>query len=193
MKTGKNRREGGRKYGAFSRHSAIRVPKSAIPLLLCLLLSGCAGYHLGATRPHFMEGIHSIAVPTFRNETLIPRIEVLVADTVIRQIQQDGTYKVASSADDADAVLEAEILQVARRPSRTVLNDVQATEEFAMTLVVHYKIIRKATGETVDDKNAIGTTTFFVSGDVNQDEIQAIPLAAQNVAANMVQEFGEGW
>ena len=160
---------------------------------LCLLLAGCAGYKVGPVQPHFMEGIHTIAVPTFRNDTLIPRIEVLVADTVIRQIQEDGTYKVASSEETADAVLEAEVTQVIRRPSRTVIGDVQATQEFDMTLVVHYKIIRKATGEVVDDKNATGTTSFFVSGDVNQDERQAIPLAAQNAAQHMVTEFGEGW
>lgn len=161
--------------------------------LLCLLLGGCAGYHVGPSKPHFMEGIQSIAVPTFRNETLIPRIEVLVADTVIRQIQEDGTYKVASSPETADAVLEAEIMQVGRRPVATVINDVQATQEFDMTLVIHYKVVRKATGEVVDDKNTTGTTSFFVSGDVNQDEIQAIPLAAQNAAVNMVTELGEGW
>jgi uncharacterized protein (UPF0371 family) len=161
--------------------------------LIPLLFSGCAGYHLGAIQPHFMEGIHTIAVPTFRNETLIPNVEVLCTDTLIRQIQEDGTYKVASSLDDADAVLEAEITSVIRRPSRTVLGDVQATQEFDMTLVIHYKIIRKATGETVDDKNATGSTTFFVSGDVNQDEIQAIPLAAQSCAVQMVSEFGECW
>jgi len=160
---------------------------------LCLLLAGCAGYKVGPIQPHFMEGIHTIAVPTFRNDTLIPRIEVLVADTVIRQIQEDGTYKVASSEETADAVLEAEVTQVIRRPSRTVIGDVQATQEFDMTLVVHYKIIRKATGEVVDDKNTTGSTSFFVSGDVNQDERQAIPLAAQNAAQHMVTEFGEGW
>jgi hypothetical protein len=167
--------------------------RACMASLLCLLLPGCAGYHLGPVKPHFMEGINSIAVPTFRNETLIPRIEVLVADTVIRQIQEDGTYKVASTEDTADAVLEAEIMQVNRRPSRTVIGDVQATQEFDMTLVIHYKLIRRATGEVVDDKNATGTTTFFVSGDVNQDEIQAIPLAAQSAASHMVTEFGEGW
>jgi hypothetical protein len=161
--------------------------------MLCLMLPGCAGYHLGPVQPHFMAGIHTIAVPTVRNETLIPNIEVLVSDTIIRQIQEDGTYKVASSLDDADAVLEAEITQVVRRPSRSVINDVQATEEFDMTLVIHYKIIRRATGEVIDDKNTNGATTFFVSGDVNQDEIQAIPLAAQNAALHMVTEFGEGW
>lgn len=161
--------------------------------LIGMLLTGCAGYRLGPIQPHFMEGIHTIAVPTFRNETLIPRIEVMVADTVIRQIQEDGTFKVASSPETADAVLEGEIMQVLRRPSRTVLGNVQATQEFDMTMVIHYKIIRKATGVTVDDKNTTGSTSFFVSGDVNQDEIQAIPLAAQSAAIHMVSEFGEGW
>jgi hypothetical protein len=161
--------------------------------LMPLLFSGCAGYHLGAIQPHFMEGIHSIAVPTFRNETLIPNIEVLCTDTLIRQIQEDGTYKVASSLGDADAVLEAEISSVIRRPNRTVIGDIQATEQFQLTLTIHYRIIRKATGETVDNKNASGSTTFFVSGDVNQDEVQAIPLAAQSASVQMVSEFGEGW
>jgi len=100
---------------------------------------------------------------------------------------------VASSADTADAVLEAEITQVLRRPSRTVIGDVQATQEFAMTMVVHYKIINRLTGVTVDDRTSNGATTFFVSGDVNQDEIQAIPLAANSAAIHMVADFGEGW
>ena len=161
--------------------------------LIGLLLTGCAGYHVGPIQPHFMEGIHTIAVPTFRNETLIPRIEVLVADTVIRQIQEDGTYKVASSPETADAVLEARSCRCcgARRAPSWAMSRLR--EEFDMTMVIHYKIIRKATGETVDDKNTTGTTTFFVSGDVNQDEIQAIPLAAQSAAIHMVSEFGEGW
>ena len=85
-----------------------------------------------------MEGVKTIAVPTIRNETLIPRAEVLITDTIIRQMQEDGTYKIASSPDNADAVLEAELTQVQRRPSRSVLGDVLATEEFDMTMVVHY-------------------------------------------------------
>jgi hypothetical protein len=118
---------------------------------------------------------------------------VLISDTVIRQIQEDGTYKVASSDRTADAVLEGEVILVQRRPSRSVIGDIQATQEFDMTLTVHYKVIRKATGELVEDKNAQGTTSFFVSGDVNQDERQAIPLAAQNVASRIVSDISEGW
>jgi len=148
---------------------------------------------VGAIKPFYMQGVNSIAVPTFRNATLIPRMEVLISDTVIRQIQEDGTYKVASSDETADAVLEGEVTQVLRRPSRQVIGDIQATEEFEMQLTVHYRVIRKATGEVIDDKNAVGTTTFFVSGDVNQDERQAIPLAAQNCATRIVSDISEGW
>jgi hypothetical protein len=158
-----------------------------------MLLTGCAGYHLGSVQPHFMEGIHSIAIPTFRNATLNPNIEVLATDTVIRQFQEDGTYKVASSLDTADAVLEGEIMQVNRTPSRSVISDVQATQEFNMSLIIHYTVKRKATGEIEDDKNVIGSTSFFVSGDVNQDEIQAVPLAAQNAAVQIIRELAEGW
>ncbi|HEX4085580.1 MAG TPA: LptE family protein [Chthoniobacteraceae bacterium] len=166
---------------------------AAAALLALLFATGCAGYRLGPVKPTYMQGVNSIAVPTFRNLTLIPRIEVLVSDTVIRQIQEDGTYKVASSDESADAVLEGEITQVLRRPGRTVIGDVQATEEFEMQLTVHYRVIRRATGEVTDDKNAVGTTSFFVSGDVNQDERQAIPLAAQSVASRIVSDIGEGW
>ena len=167
--------------------------RASLALLLSLLLPGCAGYRLGPATPNFMQGIHTISVPTFRNATLIPRIEVLVSDTIIRQIQQDGTYKIATSDADADALLEGEIMEVRRKPSRTVIGDVQATQEFEMTLNIHYRIIRKATGEVIDDRTVDGQTSFFVSGDVNQDERQAIPIAAQDAAVRMVAEISEGW
>ena len=140
-----------------------------------------------------MEGVHVIAVPTVRNETLVPRIEVLVTDTIVRQLQLDGVYKVTDNLRDADAVLECEIMRFSRTPGRSVLGDVQATEEFNMSMTIHYRVIRKATGEVVDDQNTNGTTSFFVSGDVNQDARQAIPLAAQNGAMHIASEISEGW
>jgi hypothetical protein len=167
--------------------------RTTVAALLCLLLADCAGYHVGPIKPKFMAGINSIAVPTFRNETLIPRIEVLVSDTVIRQLQQDGTYKVASSPDTADAIMEAEITDIRRRSDRSVMGDALSTEEFDMTLTIHYKLIRRATGEVVDERQVPGTTEFFVSGDVNQDERQAVPLAAENAAIKLTAILSEGW
>ena len=160
---------------------------------LCLLFTDCAGYHVGANKPTFMEGVRTVAVPTVRNETLVPHIETLVTDSIDRQLMLDGVYKITDNLNDSDAVLECEIMRISRTPGRSVLGDVQATQEFNMTLTIHYRVIRKATGEIVDDRTTNGTTSFFVSGDVNQDEIQAIPLAAQSAGMHIASEISEGW
>jgi hypothetical protein len=167
--------------------------RASLAIFLWVLFPGCAGYHVGPIKPTFMGGINSIEVPTFRNETLVPAIEVLVSDTVIRQIQEDGTFKVASSSNTADALLEGDILRITRRPDRTVQGDAQATQEFDLTIVIHYRVIRRATGEVVNEATVNGATEFFVSGDVNQDEREAIPLATQHAATRLVSEIAEGW
>src|SRR5207253_2262366 len=80
-----------------------------------------------------------IAVPTFENKTLLPRIEVLVTDSVIKQLQQDGTYKIAEKGN-ADAVLKAEITEISRTPARSVLGNVLATTEFNLSMHVKYQL-----------------------------------------------------
>ena len=49
-----------------------------------------AGYKVGPIQPKFMEGVHTLAVPSFKNDTLEPRVEVALATAIIKQIQQDG-------------------------------------------------------------------------------------------------------
>ena len=96
-----------------------RSEKGVSSLLLAFLVGGCAGYHLGPATPAHLRHIKTIAVPTFANTTLMPRIEVLVTGTVIKQFQQDGTFRIASE-DQADAVLKGEIVAVNRSPARSV-------------------------------------------------------------------------
>ena len=96
-------------------------------------MSGCAGYHLGPATPAYLHDIHTIAVPTFKNSTLVPRMEVLVTGTVIKQFQQDGTFRIANE-DNADAILKGEIIAVGRSPARSVRGDVLATTEFNLTV-----------------------------------------------------------
>jgi Lipopolysaccharide-assembly len=92
------------------------VKNSTTAALACLGLSGCLGYHIGPAKPYYLRDIHTIAIPTFTNKTLIPRVEVLVTDTVIKQFQQDGTYRIASG-ESADATLKGEIIRISRSPA----------------------------------------------------------------------------
>lgn len=160
-------------------------------LLLAFLVGGCAGYHLGPATPAHLSHIKTIAVPTFANTTLVPRIEVLVTGTVIKQFQQDGTFRIAGE-DQADAVLKGEIIGVGRTPARSVRGNVLSTTEFNLNLRVRYSLVGRD-GKVLSPGGASGSTSFFVGSDVATDERQALPLAAEEMATQLVSQLSEGW
>jgi hypothetical protein len=159
--------------------------------LLASSLSGCLGYHIGPVKPYYLRDVHSIAVPTFTNRTLVPRIEVLVTDTVIKQLQQDGTFEVTGE-DKADVVLKGEIAHVERAPARAVRENVLATAEFALTIYLKYSLVSRS-GSQLAVNETYGSTTFFVGTDIITDERQALPLATTQLATNLVAQLSEGW
>lgn len=173
------------------------------PLIVCIILigldlffSGC-GYTLGEIRPTTMRRINSISVGTFKNDTLIPRLESQTADAVAKQFQQDGTYRIETS-DRADANLTATILSVKRQPMRVYANNVMQTSEFELVLNVEYTIKDRLTGALLLKGRAEGHVPFFVNSDsINSDLItdQNInyPIAAQRVAESIVSKVSEGW
>jgi len=160
--------------------------------LACFSLTGCLGYHIGPVKPYYLRDVHTLAVPTFENQTLLPRIEVLVTNTVIKQFQQDGTFQIVGN-EDADAVLKAEIMRIDRSAARSVRGNVLATTEFTLAMHVKYSLIGRD-GKTISGPSeAIGTTSFFVGTDVTTDERQALPLATEELATRLVSQLSEGW
>ncbi len=144
-----------------------------------------------------------MAVPTFKNRTLVPRIEVLITDTVIKQLQQDGTFQIVNG-DKADATLTGEVSRINRAPARSVRGNVLETSEFALILSVRYTLTGKNGEQLAPASEAVGTTSFFVSsgvttngdatnGDVTTDERQALPLATEDLATRLVAQISEGW
>lgn len=121
---------------------------------LIFALSGC-GYHVGEIKPTPMRRVSTIAVNTFKNETLLPRLEVQTADAVVKQFQQDGTYRIESN-DRADAILEGTIEKVDRQPMRIFANNVLQTSEFELILEVRYRILDRVTGAVLQQGKARG-------------------------------------
>jgi hypothetical protein len=161
--------------------------------LLLVSLGGCAGYRIGPVQPYYLRSVHRIAIPTFENKTLQPRIAVLVTDSVIKQFQQDGTYRIVGD-DEADAILKGEITRITRAPARSVRGNVLATTEFNLALRVRYSLVSRHGGKALTPSSeVIGTTSFFVGPDITSDERQALPLAAEELAVRLVSQLSEGW
>lgn len=171
-----------------------------------LALSGCAGYHVGPVKPTPMKEVRTIAVPAFSNMTLEPRLEVLMATALIKQLQQDGTYRITSERD-ADAIAECTVNRIDRTPARGIRNDTAKgtsadfyqTTEFTLNLSVALKVSSRSTGEILASRQFVGNSSFFVSGpnprtaNINRDERQAIPQAAEDVATQITSFLSEGW
>jgi outer membrane lipopolysaccharide assembly protein LptE/RlpB len=166
----------------------IRLIAAAIAFAL---LGGC-GYKLGEIRPTPMRSVRTLAVPTFKNKTYEPRVEVLLADTLIKTLQEDGTYTIVSD-DIADAILNCTLNKIGRRSIRSVQNNVLATAEFGLDLDIGYQVSDRVSGSILKRGRVRGETTFFSSSDIQITERQAIPVAAKDAAIELTTAVAEGW
>jgi hypothetical protein len=164
-----------------------------------LFLGGCAGYAIGSPKPKLFSEIHTLYVPNFKNDTLHPRMESLLASAVIKQVHQDGTYKIVDERD-ADAILEGTLVEIDRRPARNVRGNILQAREYTLQVKVVYTLKNRRNGRQLEQRSVVGTSSFFVargsqsvSADVNQDEAQAIPTAAEEMAVRLVSHLSEGW
>ena len=58
---------------------------------------------------------------------------------------------------------------------------------------MRYTLVGRDGKTMTGPSEAAGLTSFFVDEDVNTDERQALPLAAEQVAVHLVSQLSEGW
>lgn len=162
-----------------------------LPAAAALLLSSCAGYQLGVSRPAVMEGVRTLAVPVFRNETLIPRSSVLITNRVIRQFQVDGTYPIAD-ASRADAILRGTLRPVQRRQLRTEKLNTLRTIEQELRLVLDYSVETRSSA-VLTTGTVEGVSSHFLDANFQRSESQALDDAAGRLSEDLVSRLSEGW
>lgn len=156
------------------------------------VLTGCAGYHLGSNKPVHLAKVGKLAVPTFVNETLEPRLGVLMANALIKQLQVDGTYQVATK-DKADASLECKIRRIQRSQSRSVHTNVLSTSELTVGVYVDYRMKEAGTGTALHSGRVYASSNIVLDPNWQLSEHQAMEEVAQRAANQIVMEIAEGW
>jgi hypothetical protein len=171
--------------------SPLNVFRAALGIAAAFAFGSCAGYQLGVSQPAVMEGVRTLAVPVFRNESTIPRSAVLVTNRVVRQFQVDGTYRIVDSAR-ADAILRGTIRPVRRLQLRSDKLNTLRTIEQELRLVLDYSVETPA-GAVLTTGTAEGATSVFLDPNFQRSEYQGLDDAAARLSEDLVSRLSEGW
>ncbi|MEM6885017.1 MAG: LPS assembly lipoprotein LptE [Verrucomicrobiota bacterium] len=166
----------------------------SFPLLCLVILSGCAGYQLGNVPYAEMKGVEKIYVPVVHNQTYEPGIQVMVTNAIIRRFNQDGTYE-TGRLSEADATLEIVLTEFKRDSLRRARSNSLVTEEYRLNLHAIATLTNHRTGQKLFDQEVIiGDTSIYVNENrFQENERQAMPLAAEALAYEIVRRVTEGW
>lgn len=153
-------------------------------------LTGC-GYHTGVSKPHQMAAVKKIAVPTFKNDTLVPRLEVLATNAMIKQLQNSGAYKLVP-VSEADAVVKATITNINRSQFRAERNNTLRTSELQVGLVVKYTV-QDNNGTTLLAGQPRENAQLVLDPNFQVTVLQALAVTAERLGTTVANELSEGW
>jgi len=167
----------------FHRGS-LRLWNVFIFLFPLVVLCGC-GYQLTGKSSHLPAGVTSLAIPTFRNQTLEPGIEVPLTQSFLREFMFDGRVKVLSP-NVADTILEGTVK--AFWIQSVSYNESGLVQEYQVVVTVDLTLI-KSSGEILwKDDNLTEVRWYRASfGEVATSTGGVLSEASKNSA---VQELG---
>ncbi len=173
------------------RHSS-KAPTAALLLACCIALcsAGCAGYKVGPVNG-FAAGEKSIEVKPFLNRTLEPRLTDAVTLQVRKEVQRDGTFRLATR-EDGDVVVSGVLMNYNRFELSFAPRDTLTVRDYRLSLTAQVTARDRGTGRMLLDQPVTGYTLIRVGSDLTSSERQALPLLAADLARNVVALLAEG-
>jgi hypothetical protein len=158
--------------------------------LAAAILGGCAGYKLGPTNGA-PAGSRSIQVRPFANKTREPRVTEYLSISMRKQLQQDATYRLETSARP-DILVTGEIVRFDRSGLSYENYDVLTPQEYTLTLVARVVAVDVNSGKTNLNREVYGQTYIRIGNDQSSAERQAIPLLTDDLARRAVSMLVDG-
>jgi len=157
----------------------------------CWLLAGFALCGCGtdyAWRSSVPQGMRTVSVPTFRNESDMQEAGALASRQLLREFQREGTFAIRG-ADDAALQIQGTVKSVGstvaaydrRQSFRLSAND--------LTAVVAVSVVDKRRGKVlVDNKSYTASVPFVSSSDVSTVERDASGRIMDDLARQIVDD-----
>ena len=135
--------------------------------MVCLVLLVACGYQMVGKETHVPAGLNSIAVPTFRNQTYEPGIEVPFTQAFLREFILDRRVNVVDRAQ-ADSLLEGSITDF--RMYSVSYDQSGLVLEYQTTVVLNLTL-KDRTGKILwEERNFSETQWFRASSNVLTSE-----------------------
>ena len=157
--------------------------------LALLLTAGCA-YRLGPSSG-VEPGSRSVQVQPFENATLEPRVTEAVATALRAQLQQEGTFQLATHGD-GDIVVDGVVRSIRRVEQSFQSRDVRTVRDYRFEMTAFVTATERGSGRKVLEREVEGHTMLRVVEDLASAERQAMPLLAANLARNITSLLVDG-
>jgi hypothetical protein len=155
-----------------------------------LVLAGCAGYRLGPPNGLAARD-QSVQVSPFANRTMQPRLTDVVTWQLRKELQRDGTYRLATHGD-GDIIVTGALTKYERFEVTFAANDILTVSDYRLSLTAQVTARERSSGKILLDQPVSGYTPIRVGTDLTSAERQAMPLLAQDLAQNVTALLAEG-
>lgn len=160
-----------------------------MPLVACLA-AGCAGYRLGPTNGQ-VAGARTVEIRPLVNQTVEPRLSEAVTAALRRELQRDGTFRLATR-EAGDIVVTGTITRFERQELSFLPDDVLTVQDYRVDVTAQVMARERTSGRVLLDQPVRGQTLLRVGADLGSAERQALPLLARDLARNIVTLLAEG-
>lgn len=148
--------------------------------ILAVMLAGCAGYKLGPTNG-VSAGSRTVQIIPFVNKTLQPQLSDWVMNSLRKDLQRDGTYKLETH-DVGDIILSGTITQYQRTQLSVQPADVLTVLDYQIMMTALVTARERSTGKTIFSREVRGRTSLRAGNDLTSAERQAMPLLTDDLA-----------
>ena len=163
---------------------------ASIALCLAALIFTSCAYKLGPTNGMAARE-KSVQVNPFSNQTLEPRLTDAVTSQMRKQLQNDGTFQLATH-DPGDIVLSGVITRYQRHEITFSPSDTLTVQNYQLSLTANVTARDRSSGKIVLDQPVTGYTIIQVGSDLTSTERQALPLLAADLAKNVTALLSDG-
>jgi hypothetical protein len=159
-------------------------------ICVAVTLSGCAGYRLGPSSGQ-TPGEKTVQVTPFTNRTPEPRLGDAVTAALRKQLQRDGTLRLATH-DPGDVVVTGVLTRYYRHELSFLSNDIDTPQDYQVRLTAQVTARERRSGKVLFDQPLTGYTLIRVGSDLTSTERQALPLLAEDLAKHITALLVDG-